>query len=79
MFFEAGLIDVRTRHLMWKDSFESGGRAYEFFASTSAAWWYSKFPPEKIASACQKIRTAFERKPVAEITTDIILASGRKP
>jgi ubiquinone/menaquinone biosynthesis C-methylase UbiE len=79
MFFEAGLIDVVTRQMTWKDSFENGGRAYDFFTSVSGAWWCSKFPTEKITSALQKIRAAFERKPVTQITTDIILAYGRKP
>ena len=30
MFSEAGLIDVITRRLIWKDSFEDGGKAYDF-------------------------------------------------
>jgi SAM-dependent methyltransferase len=79
MFYEAGLIDVITRRLIWKDSFEDGGKAYDFFASTSSAWWYSKFPIDKIPPVAQKIRHAFERKPVKEITMDVILAYGRKP
>jgi len=79
MFSEAGLIDVMTRQLIWKHSFEDGGKAYDFFASTSSAWWYSKFPPDKIPSASRKIRDAFERKPVKEITMDVTLAYGRKP
>jgi ubiquinone/menaquinone biosynthesis C-methylase UbiE len=79
MFSEAGLIDVITRQLNWKQSFENGGKAYDFFSSTSSAWWYSKFPPQKIPSASQKIRSAFERKPVREITMDVILAYGQKP
>lgn len=79
IFSEAGLIDVITRQLTWKHSFEDGGRAYDFFSSTSSAWWYSKFPPDKIPSVSQKIRDAFERKPVTEITMDVILAYGHKP
>jgi ubiquinone/menaquinone biosynthesis C-methylase UbiE len=79
MFSEAGLIDVITRQLTWKHSFEDGGKAYDFFSSTSSAWWYSKFPPDKIPSVSQKIRGAFERKPVTEITMDVILAYGHKP
>lgn len=39
MFFEAGLIYVMTRQMTRKDSFENWGSAYEFFASTSEAWW----------------------------------------
>lgn len=79
MFSEAGLIDVTTRRLIWKHSFENEGKAYDFFASTSSAWWYSKFPTDKIPSVAQKIRNAFERKPVTEITMDVILAHGHKP
>ncbi len=30
MFSEAGLIDVVTRRLIWKQSFEDGGKAYDF-------------------------------------------------
>lgn len=79
MFSDAGLIDVITRQLTWKHSFEDGGKAYDFFSSTSSAWWYSKFPPDKIPSVSQKIRDAFEHKPITEITMDVILAYGHKP
>jgi ubiquinone/menaquinone biosynthesis C-methylase UbiE len=79
MFSGAGLIDVVTRRLIWKHSFEDGGKAYDFFASTSSAWWYSKIPADKIPSVAQKVRHAFERKPVTEITMDVILAYGHKP
>lgn len=79
MFSEAGLVDVTTRRLMWKHCFDDEGKAYDFFASTSSAWWYSKFPTDRIPSVSQKIRNAFERKPVTEITMDVILAYGRKP
>ncbi len=79
MFSEAGLTDVITRRLIWKHGFEDGGKAYDFFASTSSAWWYSKFTTDKIPPVAQKIRQAFEREPVTEITMDVILAYGRKP
>jgi ubiquinone/menaquinone biosynthesis C-methylase UbiE len=64
IFSDAGLIEVITRRLIWKDSFEDGGKAYDFFASTSSAWWYSKFSTDKIPPVAQKIRHAFLRKPV---------------
>jgi len=79
IFSDAGLINVITRQLTWKHRFGDGGKAYDFFASTSSAWWYSKIPPDKIPSVSQKIREAFERKPVKEITMDVILAYGHKP
>jgi ubiquinone/menaquinone biosynthesis C-methylase UbiE len=79
MFSTSGLTDVSTRRLVWKKQFADGGKAYDFFASTSSAWWYSKFTPDKGARISQKLRSAFERKPVREITLDVILAHGRKP
>lgn len=79
MFSQAGLVDVRTRRLTWKEHFDDGGQAYDFFASTSSAWWYSKFAPEKVAILSRRVRSAFERRNVKEITTDSVLAVGRKP
>lgn len=76
---QAGLVDIRTRRLTWQDGFETGGKAYDFFAATSASWWYAKFPPDKIARDSQITRDYFERKRVTQITQDVILAYGRKP
>jgi ubiquinone/menaquinone biosynthesis C-methylase UbiE len=78
MFSRAGLTDIFIQRLNWTEWFDDGGRAYDFFVSTSSAWWYSKFPPEKIPSIARNVRNAFERKNIKEITTDIILAHGRK-
>ena len=78
MFCDAGLVKVRTRRLTWKEHFDDGGKAYDFFASTSSAWWYSKFAPEKVATLSRRVRAAFERRNVREITTDAVLAFGRK-
>ena len=72
-------MDVLTRRLNWKERFDNGVKAYDFFASTSSAWWYSKFPPDKVAPISRKIRNAFELKNVTEITMDIVIAHGRKP
>lgn len=79
MFSKTSLIDVTTRRLTWKHSFQDGGKAYDFFSSTSSAWWYSKLPANKIPFMSQKIRDAFEHKSVTEITMDVILAYGQKP
>jgi ubiquinone/menaquinone biosynthesis C-methylase UbiE len=76
---QAGLVDVRTRRLTWQNSFENGGKAYDFFAAISSSWWYAKFPREKIAEDSRKTRDYFERKRVTQITDDVILAYGRKP
>ncbi len=79
MFAKAGLLDVSTRRLTWTERFADGGKAYDFFASTSSAWWYSRLPPDKIAPVSQRIRSAFERRNTTAITTDVVLAYGRKP
>jgi len=79
MFAQSGYTDIRTRRLIWQDMFQDGGKAYDFFATTSASWWLSKFPPEKIGEISQKNRDYFKRKNVAKITHDIVLAYGRKP
>jgi len=74
----AGLVDIRTRRLTWRNFFENGGKAYDFFAAISSSWWYAKFPREKIAEESRRTRDYFERKKVVQITDDIVLAYGRK-
>lgn len=79
MLSKAGLIDIQIRRFTWQDDFITGDKAYDFFASTSASWWYSKFPRDKIAEDSQKIRDYFDRKKITKITHDVILAYGKKP
>ncbi len=76
---EAGLVDIRTSRLTWRNTFKTGGEAYDFFAAISAAWWYAKVPPNKRDEETRKTRAYFERKGITKITDDIILAYGRKP
>jgi SAM-dependent methyltransferase len=76
---QAGLVDIRTRRLTWRNSFEDGGKAYDFFAAISSSWWYAKFPREKIAEESKMTRNYFERKKVTQISDDVILAYGKKP
>jgi ubiquinone/menaquinone biosynthesis C-methylase UbiE len=79
MLVKAGLVDVQTRKLFWQDNFETGGQAYDFFASVSASWWKAKFPPDKVENLSKKAREYFEHNNVIQITHDIVLAYGRKP
>lgn len=74
----AGLSAVQTRRLVWKDNYSDGGKVFDFFVSTSGAWWYAKFPPEVVDQISRKIRAAFVEKRVCEITSDVILAYGKK-
>jgi ubiquinone/menaquinone biosynthesis C-methylase UbiE len=76
---EVGLVDIRTSRLTWRNTFKTGGEAYDFFAAISATWWYAKVPPIKREREDRKARDYFERKGVVKITDDIIVASGRKP
>jgi len=79
MLLQAGLVDVQIRKLFWQDNFDTGGKAYDFFASVSAAWWNAKLPPDKVEAINEKTRNYFEKNKVTRITHDIILAYGRKP
>ena len=76
---EAGLVDIRTSRLIWRNTFKSGGEAYDFFAAVSSTWWYAKVPPIKRDKETSRTRDYFERKRVVTITDDIILAYARKP
>lgn len=75
----AGLIDIRTQRFSWRNSFKSGGDAYDFFAAISSNFWYAKFPPDERAKETRKTRHYFESKEIVKITDDIIVAYGRKP
>jgi len=78
LFANAGLTGIETRRLTWKNTFQSGSQAYDFFAAITSAWWFSRFPPGRVAAESQKIRNYFERHQVTHITDDLILAYGRK-
>ena len=78
MLVQAGFTEVRSRRYTWRNDFENGGQAFDFFAAISASWWYAKFPPDKRTKESQKARDYFERRRVAQITDDVVLAYGRK-
>ena len=79
LLVKAGLVDIQTRRLTWRNVFKSGGEAYDFFAAISSNFWYAKFPQNKREEESRKTRDYFERKGVVEITDDVIFAYGRKP
>ena len=76
---EAGLENIRTRRLTWRNPFKTGGDAYDFFSAISSTWWYAKVPPDKRDEETRRMRDYFERHRVTTITDDIIVAYGRKP
>jgi ubiquinone/menaquinone biosynthesis C-methylase UbiE len=79
MLVQGGFTEVRSRRYTWRNDFETGGQAFDFFAAISGSFWYAKFPPEKRSKESQKARDYFERRRVTQITDDVILACGRKP
>lgn len=79
MLERANLVDINTYQLVWQDTFESSEQAYNFLAATSAAWWYSKFPVDKIAEEERKVLKSFKRNNVTKITQDVIFAYGFRP
>jgi len=79
MLEQAAFAGVRTSRHIWQDTFESSGDAYDFWSSTSAAWWYAKFPKNKIVEDERKARRSFERNRVREITHEVVFVYGRKP
>jgi ubiquinone/menaquinone biosynthesis C-methylase UbiE len=74
----AGLNDIRLRHVLWRNDFSEGGKAFEFFASISASWWYSSFPKGQIEPCVARTRRFFVEKPVTRITDDVIFGYGIK-
>jgi len=76
---EASLVDIRTSRLTWRNTFKTGGEAYDFFAAISSTWWYAKVPPSKRDELTRRTHDYFERKGIVRITDDIIVAHGRKP
>ena len=79
MLEQAEFVDVRTSQHVWQDTFESSGDAYDFWSSSAAAWWYTKFPANKIEEHERKARKSFERNSVTEMTQNVIFAYGQKP
>ena len=75
----AGLDNIQTRRLTWRNPFKTGADAYDFFSAISSTWWYAKVPKGKRDEETRRIRDYFERHGVTTITDDIIVASGRKP
>ncbi|MHA1829750.1 MAG: class I SAM-dependent methyltransferase [Candidatus Heimdallarchaeaceae archaeon] len=75
---KAGLTNITTQTITFREKFESGKVAYEFFAATSSLWWYAKFPPRKRMEISKKTCDFFRRKNITQITSEAILAYGRK-
>lgn len=75
---DAKLQDVQSKRAIWRNEFDDGAAAYDFFASISSSWWYAKFPPEERQSDSNRTRDYFKRNNIDVVTDDIIVAYGYK-
>lgn len=78
-FMLAGLDDIQTSRMTWADEFENGGKAFDFFASSTGLWWHHRLPAEIRNKETERTRAYFLRKHVTKITCDVVFASGIKP
>lgn len=79
LFQGANLENIRSKRVIWRNEFENGLAAYDFFAAISSSWWYAKFPPHEIEKDSNRTRDYFNRKNVNIVTDDIVVAYGNKP
>jgi len=75
----SNLENIQSKRVIWRNEFEDGSAAYDFFAAISSSWWYAKFPPDKIAKDSIRTRNYFNRKNINIVTDDIVVAYGYKP
>jgi ubiquinone/menaquinone biosynthesis C-methylase UbiE len=75
----AGVEQEVCQRVVWRETFASGGEAFDFFLATSSGWWLSPIPPRARPKELARIRDYFARKAVDRITSDVVLATGRKP
>lgn len=75
---QVNLDDIQSRRVVWRNQFENGAAAYDFFAAISSSWWYSKYPADERTKDSKKTRDYFQRKQINMITDDIVVAYGHK-
>ena len=78
MLKQNGFTGVQTRQIMWKDNYKTGSDLYDFFTATSSAWWYDKFPPDKITTVANDTKKYLELKGITQLSQDVVLAFGNK-
>ncbi len=73
------LENIQSKHVIWRNEFENGLVAYDFFAAISSSWWYAMFPPNEIEKDSNRTRDYFNRKNINIVSDDIIIVYGNKP
>lgn len=79
LLIEAGFTDVQVKRQQGSVWFQSADQAYDYLCATSSLYWYGKVPVEKREGFSKHAREYFQRKNIREVTTDVILAYGKKP
>lgn len=72
------LQSIESKRAIWRNTFEDGGAAYDFFAAISSSWWYAKFPAEERGRDSRRTREYFLRNKIDVVTDDIVVAYGYK-
>jgi ubiquinone/menaquinone biosynthesis C-methylase UbiE len=75
---EAGLTEVRTGRRRWMLEFDDPGDAFDFFCTSSSAFWYAKIPPDAREHVAAHMKRGFRRRGVDRVTHDIVFGYGRK-
>lgn len=76
---QANMNGIQSKRVIWRNEFEDGLIAYDFFSAISSSWWYAKFPPEERLKDSKRTREYFKQKNINIVTDDIIVAFGYKP
>lgn len=78
LFEGASLADVRTGRHRWTLEFDDPGGTFDFFCTSSSAFWYAKIPVAARERVATQIKRGFRRRGVDRVTHDIVFAYGRK-
>jgi len=76
---KAALENIISRRHIWRNKFENGLAAYDFFAAVSTSWWYAIFPADESDKDSRRTRSDFDRRNVRVVTDDIVGVYGYKP
>lgn len=77
-FILAGLENIKSERLIWKDYYEDGSEVFDFFASTTGLWFYHRLPPVLRNKEAERMRNYFSRKQITSVTSDVVIVYGEK-
>jgi ubiquinone/menaquinone biosynthesis C-methylase UbiE len=79
LFLRNGIKNIRTNSKKWTTWFEDENKAYDFFAATSATWWYAIYPRKVLPLVIDNTREIFRRRKMNYVTSDVTFAYGTTP